>query len=76
MMFISKEDSSFGEMGAAFFSGFFSRWWKCGYNAESLSVSLGLSKFKESEGNEFVCTNLELSREVKTDDKKLRVKKA
>lgn len=73
-MFISKEDANFGEMGAAFFSGFFSRWWNCGYNAESLSVSLGLSK--ESEGNEFVCTNLELSREVKTDDKKLRVEKA
>lgn len=63
-------------MGAAFFSGFISRWWDCGYNAEPLRVSLGLSKFKGSEGYEFVCTNLELSRAVKTDDKKLRVKKA
>lgn len=42
--------------------------------AEPLKVNLGLSKFKASQRYKFVFTNLELSKEVKPDDKKLRVK--
>lgn len=70
MMFISQLDVNSGEMGADFFQWVYQQMGK----AEPVKVNLGLSKFKVIKGYTFVFTNLELSKEVKTDDKKLRVK--